>query len=41
VVLLDDELLVFELSPLLVGAAEFEPPLFDAGEAELPLPDVD
>ena len=88
VVLLDDELPVFELFPLLVGAAEFEPPLFalpallvlapplaelpeldcafptalslpddelfafellvlpafpllDAGEAELPLPDVD
>ena len=28
VVLLDDVLLVFELFPLLVGAAEFEPPLF-------------
>ena len=54
VLLLDDELPVFELFPLLVGAAEFEPPLFalpallvlappllDAGEAELPLPDVD
>jgi hypothetical protein len=28
VVLLDDELPVFELFPLLVGAAEFAPPLF-------------
>jgi hypothetical protein len=37
VVLLDDELPVFELFPLLVGAAEFEPPLFAFELLALPL----
>ena len=38
VVLLDDELPVFELFPLFVGAAEFAPPLFALPELDCAFP---